>query len=193
MMSPAQRLPADSANSDQDRQAARRAESALELSESRSGRTAGQRRDHGSRDIQSQSIGRSQQDGAIETLFRSREANSAGGLPGKVLFGGADYQSLSSPPAIDARYLWQAGNGDIIIVRNTGSGTLVPTFEVRTDSRYAWLNTGRIFEFASGNKAWRRGHHHLRKRSGTERGAPLNSEAIACNSTIPEDSLASQH
>ena len=46
------------------------------------------------------------------------------------------------PPAIDARYLWQTNDGDIIIVRNTGSGTLVPTFEVRTDSAYAWLNTG---------------------------------------------------
>jgi len=66
----------------------------------------------------------------------------SGRIPGKVLFGGADYQNLSGPPAIDARYLWQASNGDIIIVRNTGSGTLIPTFEVRVDSPYAFLNSG---------------------------------------------------
>jgi hypothetical protein len=66
----------------------------------------------------------------------------SGRITGKVLFGGADYQNLSGPPAIDARYLWQANNGDIIIVRNTGSGTLIPTFEVRVDSPYAFLNKG---------------------------------------------------
>ena len=68
----------------------------------------------------------------------------SGRITGKVLFGGADYQSRPNPPAIDARYLWQASDGTIIIVRNTGSGALVPTFEVRTDSPYAWLNTGRF-------------------------------------------------
>jgi hypothetical protein len=66
----------------------------------------------------------------------------SGRVPGKVLFGGADYQNLSGPPSIDARYLWQASNGDIVIVRNTGSGTLIPTFEVRVDSPYAFLNKG---------------------------------------------------
>jgi hypothetical protein len=66
----------------------------------------------------------------------------SGRFTGKVLFGGADYQSRPTPPAIDARYLWQTSDGDVIIVRNAGSGTLVPTFEVRTDSPYAWLNTG---------------------------------------------------
>jgi hypothetical protein len=66
----------------------------------------------------------------------------SGRIPGKVLFGGADYQNLSGPPAIDARYLWQANNGDIILVRNTGSGTLIPAFEVRVDSQYAFLNKG---------------------------------------------------
>lgn len=69
----------------------------------------------------------------------------AGRITGKVLFGGADYQNLSAPATIDARYLWQADNGDIILVRNGGPfGSLVPTFEVRTDSTYAWLNTGRF-------------------------------------------------
>jgi hypothetical protein len=76
----------------------------------------------------------------------------SGRIPGKVLFGGADYQNLSGPPTIDARYLWQASNGDIIIVRNTGSGALVPTFEVRTDSPYAYLNTGYFLSSPPGMK-----------------------------------------
>ena len=68
-----------------------------------------------------------------------------GRLTGKVLFGGADYQNLSAPATIDARYLWQTTDGDIILVRNGGAfGSLVPTFEVRTDSSYAWLNSGRF-------------------------------------------------
>jgi len=67
-----------------------------------------------------------------------------GRISGKVLFGGADYQNLSSPATIDARYLWRTNNGDIILVRNGGTfGSLVPTFEVRADSPFAWLNTGR--------------------------------------------------
>ena len=76
----------------------------------------------------------------------------SGRITGKVMFGGADYQSRPNPPAIDARYLWQTSDGDIIIVRNTGSGNLVPTFEVRTDSRYAWLNTGRFLSSPPGIK-----------------------------------------
>lgn len=66
-----------------------------------------------------------------------------GRISGKVLPGGADYQNLSPPATIDARYLWQTGDGEIIIVRNAGPfGALVPTFEVRSDSPYAWLNKG---------------------------------------------------
>jgi hypothetical protein len=66
-----------------------------------------------------------------------------GRLTGKVLPGGADYQNLSPPATIDARYLWQTADGEIIIVRNGGAfGSLVPTFEVRVDSPHAWLNTG---------------------------------------------------
>jgi hypothetical protein len=67
-----------------------------------------------------------------------------GRITGKVLAGGADYQNLSAPPAIDARYLWQASDGEIIIVRNTTSaaGGLVPAFETRTDGPYAYLNSG---------------------------------------------------
>ena len=79
----------------------------------------------------------------------------AGRITGTVLPGGADYQNLSPPATIDARYLWQAADGEIIIVRNGGPfGSLVPTFEVRVDSPYAWLNTGM---FLSSNPSGRPG------------------------------------
>src|SRR5690606_26869000 len=67
----------------------------------------------------------------------------SGRIDGNVLMGGADYQSLSPPATIDARYLWQADDGEIIIVRNGGAfGSLVPTFEARVDGPYAYLNDG---------------------------------------------------
>ena len=67
----------------------------------------------------------------------------SGKITGKVLFGGADYQNLANPATIDARYLWQTSDGEVIIVRNGGSfGLLAPAFEVRVDSKYAWLNKG---------------------------------------------------
>jgi hypothetical protein len=67
----------------------------------------------------------------------------SGKITGKVLSGGADYQNLANPPTIDARYLWQTSDGEVIIVRNGGTmGQLAPFFEVRLDSKYAWLNKG---------------------------------------------------
>jgi hypothetical protein len=67
----------------------------------------------------------------------------SGKITGKVLAGGADYQNLGNPMTIDARYLWQTSDGEVIIVRNAGSmGLLAPAFEVRVDSKYAWLNKG---------------------------------------------------
>jgi len=67
----------------------------------------------------------------------------SGKITGKVLPGGADYQNLANPATIDARYLWQTNDGEVIIVRNGGSfGLLAPSFEARVDSRYAWLNNG---------------------------------------------------
>jgi hypothetical protein len=67
----------------------------------------------------------------------------SGKITGKVLAGGADYQNLSNPMTIDARYLWQTSDGEVIIVRNGGTmGLLAPAFEVRVDSKYAWLNKG---------------------------------------------------
>ena len=66
-----------------------------------------------------------------------------GRISGKVLMGGADYQILTPPATIDAHYLWQTDDGEIVIVRNGGGfGALVPTFEARVDGRYAYLNTG---------------------------------------------------
>ncbi len=68
--------------------------------------------------------------------------NVTGSINAKILPAGADYQNLSNPMTIDARYLWQTDDGEIIIVRNGGQfGSLVPTFEVRTDSKYSFLNT----------------------------------------------------
>jgi hypothetical protein len=67
----------------------------------------------------------------------------SGRIAGKVLMGGADYQLLSPPATIDAHYLWETDDGELIIVRNGGSfGSLVPTFETRVDGPYAYLNTG---------------------------------------------------
>jgi hypothetical protein len=66
-----------------------------------------------------------------------------GKINGKVLAGGADYQNFSNPATLDARYLWQTDDGDIIIVRNAGVfGSLVPAFEARIDGKYSWLNGG---------------------------------------------------
>jgi len=66
-----------------------------------------------------------------------------GRITGKVLAAGADYQNLANPATIDARYLWQTDEGEVIIVRNGGAfGMLVPTFEVRLDSKYSYLNKG---------------------------------------------------
>lgn len=66
-----------------------------------------------------------------------------GKISGKVLNAGADYQKLASPMTLDARYLWQTDDGEVIIVRNGGTlALLAPRFEVREDSKYAWLNRG---------------------------------------------------
>lgn len=68
----------------------------------------------------------------------------SGQINGKVLFGGADYQNLGNPMTLDARYLWQTDDGEVIIVRNAGGfGAMIPTFEARIDGNYAWLNSGR--------------------------------------------------
>lgn len=79
----------------------------------------------------------------------------SGRINGKVLMGGADYQNLTPPAIIDARYLWQAADGEIILVRNAGPfGALVPTFEARVDGPYAYLNSGK---YLSSNPAMGQG------------------------------------
>jgi hypothetical protein len=74
-----------------------------------------------------------------------------GKITGKVLPGGADYQNLGNPMTIDARYLWQTGEGDVIIVRNAGPmASLVPIFEVSVESKYSWLNKGTYLSSSPG-------------------------------------------
>jgi hypothetical protein len=42
---------------------------------------------------------------------------------------------------IDARYVAQTDDNEIIIVRNCGGlGALVPVFEAKADGPYAWIN-----------------------------------------------------
>jgi hypothetical protein len=74
-----------------------------------------------------------------------------GKVSGKVLFGGADYQSPTTGPAIDARYLWETTEGDVIIVRNAGPfNALIPTFETSVDGNHAWMNSGKYLSSPPG-------------------------------------------
>src|SRR5690606_12859275 len=61
---------------------------------------------------------------------------TSGRVTGKILNGGADYQL----GGLDARYTLAPDDGEFIIVRNCGSGGLVPVFEARVDGPYAFLN-----------------------------------------------------
>ncbi len=89
----------------------------------------------------SNNVGRSKR--GIRNIIPITGGNLTGNITGKVLFGGADYQNLANPATIDARYLWQTNDGEIIIVRNAGQfGSLVPTFEAKVDGKYSWLNNG---------------------------------------------------
>jgi hypothetical protein len=105
--------------------------------------------------VESVTLGRSQ---AIQNGKRGSrnvipiiDGTLEGVVAGKVLFGGADYQSSPPGPAIDARYLWQTPEGDIIVVRNAGPfNALIPTFETRVDGKYAWMNSGKYLSSAPG-------------------------------------------
>jgi hypothetical protein len=67
----------------------------------------------------------------------------SGLVSGKVLAAGADFQHLGNPTTLDARYLWQTDDGEVIIVRNGGPpSSLAPRFEASINGKYAWLNTG---------------------------------------------------
>ncbi|MBN1575483.1 MAG: DUF3237 domain-containing protein [Chitinispirillaceae bacterium] len=71
---------------------------------------------------------------------------TSGKVKGKILAGGADYQ-LSG---LDARYTLAPDDGEFIIVRNCGSGALVPVFEARTDGPYAFLNENKYLSSSPG-------------------------------------------
>ena len=89
----------------------------------------------------SQSVGATR--GGGRNIIPITGGTLSGKIAGKVLPGGADYQKMANPFTLDARYLWQTEDGDVIIVRNAGPiSKLVPTFEVRVDSKFAWLNRG---------------------------------------------------
>ena len=89
----------------------------------------------------SQSVGATKNGG--RNIIPITGGTLSGKITGKILAGGADYQKLGNPATLDARYLWQSDEGDVIIVRNAGPvASLVPTFEVRVDSKYAFLNQG---------------------------------------------------
>ncbi|HEY9059641.1 MAG TPA: DUF3237 family protein [Pseudobacteroides sp.] len=96
--------------------------------------------------VESVSLGSSQSVGATKkggnrNIIPITGGTVTGKLNAKIIPAGADYQNLSSPMTIDARYLWMTNDGEIIIVRNGGQfGALVPTFEVRADSKYSYLN-----------------------------------------------------
>jgi hypothetical protein len=55
---------------------------------------------------------------------------------------GGDYQlAIGDALTLDARYLLELEDGELVMVRNCGAvGALVPTFEARVDGPYAWLN-----------------------------------------------------
>jgi hypothetical protein len=89
----------------------------------------------------SQSVGPSKR--GTRNIIPITGGEVTGRLTGTVVGAGADFQNLTPPATIDAHYLWQTADGEIIIVRNGGTfGALTPTFEVRVDSPHAWLNAG---------------------------------------------------
>jgi hypothetical protein len=71
---------------------------------------------------------------------------TTGKVVGKILPGGADYQ-LSG---LDARYTLAPNDGEFIIVRNCGSGALVPVFEARVGGPYAYLNENKYLSSQPG-------------------------------------------
>jgi len=71
---------------------------------------------------------------------------TTGKVVGEILNGGADYQ-LSG---LDARYTLATNDGEFIIVRNCGSGALVPVFEARVDGRYSYLNENKYLSSGPG-------------------------------------------
>lgn len=69
-----------------------------------------------------------------------------GRVVGKILDGGADYQL----GGLDARYTLAPNDGELVIVRNCGSGTLYPVFEARVAGPYNFLNQNKYVSSSPG-------------------------------------------
>ena len=110
----------------------------------------------------------------------------SGRITGKVLSGGADYQNLSGGgPAIDAHYLWQASDGEIIIVRNTTStlGGLVPIVRNPRRRPLRLSQHRQVSEFQPRHGERRRQDHHVRQHKLTSR----RHHAIPANTHLDPD------
>lgn len=100
-------------------------------------------------------IGSSQAVGASKRGYRNiipiTGGTATGKIAGRVLAGGADFQILSSPMTLDARYTIQTNDGELIIVRNCGAtSAMVPVFETRADGKYGYLNNSLWLSSAPG-------------------------------------------
>lgn len=71
---------------------------------------------------------------------------TTGRVEGQILPGGADYQL----GGLDARYTVESNDGEFIIIRNCGSGQLIPVFETRVDGPYNFLNENKYLSSAPG-------------------------------------------
>lgn len=71
---------------------------------------------------------------------------TSGKVAGKILDGGADYQL----GGLDARYTLAPNDGELIIVRNCGPGSLFPVFEARVAGPYNFLNVNKYVSSGPG-------------------------------------------
>lgn len=74
--------------------------------------------------------------GGSRNIIPITGGTTSGKVVGKILDGGADYQM----GGLDARYTLAPNDGEFIIVRNCGPGTLYPVFEARVAGPYNFLN-----------------------------------------------------
>jgi hypothetical protein len=75
-----------------------------------------------------------------------------GKFAGSIVGAGADYQLLGGAATLDARYVLESGDGEVVVVRNCGPGNaLIPQFETRAAGPYGFLNTGKFMSSAPGS------------------------------------------
>lgn len=87
------------------------------------------------------SIGQSKRGG--RNIIPITGGTVSGRVTGRVVPGGADYQLSSGATVLDARYSLETDDGEFILIRNCGPfGAMVPLFETRAASPYAYLNQG---------------------------------------------------